>query len=184
MRSSFSKIYQRDIKYNFVNRSIFDSLNLFLSLDKAIAQVDKYDNLISTKGISRASAKFLKSLDINLKVKGLKKIRNQDSYLFLGNHPTLIDPMAVIAALGRDEIKIFSGENISKIGPNFSKYIFPIRNMQRINGKRKKGNLLDWIYCLFLRSLVEYWDRKRAIIHNRAQVEKAADFLAHGGGKV
>lgn len=179
--SSFSKIYQHDIKSNFFNRSVFNSLNLFLSLDKIMTQVDKFDNWIFSEGISRASAKFLESLDINLKVKGLEKITNQDSYLFMGNHPSLTDPIAVIAALGCDEIKFFSDENVLKVGPHFSRHIFPIKNMQRINGKRKKGTLIRWIYCLFLRSLIEYGDREKAIIHNRVQVEKAADFLAHGG---
>lgn len=184
MTSNFFYLYKKDISSNPLRGAMVDCLNLLFSLNDGAWQIAFFDKRISKDGICKASLKFLKFLKINIKQVGLRRLRDQDGYLIFGNHPMFLDPLLMITAIGNDEIKFFGSEIVLKAGHNFSRHIFPIRNLQTVNGKRRRQHLWDdWLFSLFLPSLGEYWERKGALIHNRRQVEKAAEFLA-GGGKL
>jgi hypothetical protein len=181
MNFSFYETYQKEVKKNCLCRLIFTCFNFLFRLNSTIKRSILFDQEIKKLGISQASANFLDFLKIRLQVTGRTKLEKNTGYLFFGNHPTLIDPIAMMTVIADDQMKFFSGANVLKIGPNLARHIFPIKNMQEKNGKKRKEILIDWIYTLFFKSLVEYWEREKAIKHNRFQVEKAADFLASGG---
>src|SRR4030042_6047593 len=178
MNSSFYEIYQQEIKRNWFCRLIFTSFNFLFRLNSTVKRATLFDKEIKELGISQASVNFLNFLKIKLRVTGGEKLEQNTGYLFFGNHPTLIDPIAMITVIADNQMKFFSGANILKIGPNFARHIFPVKNMQEENGKKRKEIFIYWIYPLFFKSLVEYWGREEAVRYNRLQVEKAADFLA------
>lgn len=178
---SFYEIYKKDKQNSWFSRLAFSCFNLLFSLDKTMEKIPLFDKWIKIYGLEPASSKFLSSLKIKVERVGFKRLNNKNAYLIFGNHPTLIDPLVVLSVIKQDNTQIVAGDNVTKIGPNFSKYIFPIKNLQIIDNKPRKVILLDWLYPIFFKSIAEYHKREDALTYNRNQTNKAADFLARGG---
>lgn len=182
MGADFFDLYRKDRNSHFSKRLLFNFVNLFFCLDEVAKKVAIFDKEISEKGISQASFNFLASLKVKIEPIGFKKLKDEEGYLIFGNHPTFLDPFLVFATLGWDKIKFFAGEGVLKIGPNFSKHIFPIKNLQTVVGKRRKQHVWDdWLFKYFLVSLDNYYERDQAVIFNQKQIDRAADFLGSGG---
>lgn len=182
MKTNFFELYKKDAYSNPLKGLVVSCLNIFFPLDALAEKVPFFDQLIEKKGINQAALKMLKDLKINLQISGLKKIDQQSSYLIFGNHPMFLDPILILAAVQDEGIKFLGLKFILKIGSNFSKHVFPIQNLQLVNGKRRKRYVWDdWFFKFFLPFLGECDSREKAIIFNREQVEKSAEFLAEKG---
>lgn len=181
MTSNFYDLYLKDSRSNPFKNFALRGLNAFLSINQVAEKITFFDEQIANKGLNNAALKLLGAFKVRVNSVGLGKLENQNAYLIYGNHPTFLDPLLILTALGLDEIKLFASVVVLKIGPNFSRHVFPIKNLQTAAGKRRKQHLWDdWLFKIFP-SMAEYCDREKAIIDNLKQVEKAADFLAEGG---
>lgn len=178
----FFNLYKKEASSSPFKKLVLRCVNPLFPIDELAKKTADFDKQIGEEGIRLASLKLLKYLEVKVKPVGLKKLNNQNAYLIYGNHPTLLDLLSIIGVVGDDGIKFLAGEGALKIGPNFSKHIFPTKNFQTVNGRRKGRRPWDDWYLIFFPNLIKgYCERKKARSHNRKQIEKAALFLAKGG---
>lgn len=182
MGISFYDLFKKNVNSNLIFKAVFNFLNLFLSIDETIKKVAYFDKQIPKDGVCKVCFKFLQYLKINIQTAGLTNVKSQNGYLFFGNHPMILDPISIIVLLKLDHIKLVATEYALKIAPNFAKHIFPIKNQQTVNGKKRKRHPWDnWPLLFFLGSSIGYCEREKAIAFNQKQIEKAAQFLSQGG---
>ena len=182
MKPNFFDLYKKDAYSNPLKELFVSCLNIFFPLDALAQKIPFFDKLIEKEGIGKTASELLKYLKIKITTNNLKKLDKKSGYLIFGNHPMFLDPILILTVIKEDKMKFLGLKFILKIGSNFAKHVFPIQNLQIVNGKRRKKHLWDdWFFKFFLPSLGECNLREKAVVFNREQVEKSAQFLAKKG---
>lgn len=150
----------------------------FFPFQSVIKRLTLFDEEISKLGIAKSSQRLLDSFNIEVKIINPPRINPNCGYIIYGNHPSYAEPLALFSLLGDKKTKMIAGDNVAKIGPNFSRYLFPVQNIQFRNGRF--GNLSNYLLFLFAKDYFNFHQRKRATAHNLKLTKKIPDFIASG----
>jgi len=150
-----------------------------LPFQTVIHRLDLFDKEIAKLGIARSSQRLLKTLNVQVQFINPPRLKRECGYIIFGNHPTYAEPFALFALLGSPQTKLISGDNVAKIGPFFSRYLFPVKNLQLRKGK--PNSLFARLLFLLAKNQINFHQRQKAVAHNRKIVRQIPPFLRAKG---
>ena len=144
----------------------------------------RFDEQVKEHGLYLAANALLKSQAIPwgtvLPKHGWHKVMTSPAVIYC-NHPSLITPFFMSAALDRPDLKMIGAGYVQELGPNMAAYVFPFQRARRTSMAGDSGIATTAVSSWLLDFLYPCRELNAARAHNRRMLVAAARYIQGGG---
>ena len=185
---AFREVYLAAIEESPVHRAMAKLVDRVCPVSQILDWSVHLDQLIAQHGPHKAAAIVFKELSVPLEVQipaGEEHILRTAPLLLYGNHPSVVTPLTIAAALDRTDLRMLVAGFFTRLLPASLPFVFPLWVTHRRTWHDVLGAGLPHALAL---SLLFYVDELPpppvARAHNRAMLSHAVNHIRAGGSSL
>jgi len=185
---AFQEVHLAALRQHWTYRTMWRLVDFASPASSLLTLASDFDRRIGEVGLSAAADAMIKILPFSweMRLPGKEaEILSTAPLLIYGNHPSMLTPFLIAAAVNRPDLRIIALSYVGKLIPNLEAYLFPLQASQRrtLRGRSRSG----MTHALSL-SLIYHLDGQLnsevARDQNHATLSKAARHVLGGGAAV
>lgn len=182
---AFQEVHLAVLRQHWTYRTMWRLVDFTSPISSLLTLASDLDRRIGEVGLSAAANAMIETLTFSWEKrlpKSEAEILSTAPLLIYGNHPSMLTPFLIAAALNRSDLRIIALSYVGKLVPNLEAYLFPLQASQRctLRGRSRSG----MAHALSL-SLIYHLDgqlnSKVARDQNQATLSKATRHVLGGG---
>ena len=182
---AFQAVHLAALRQHWAYRTLWRLVDFASPVSSLLTLASDFDRRIGEVGLCAAANAMIETLPLSwekrLPQEGAE-ILSTAPLLIYGNHPSMLTPFLIAAALNRSDLRIIALSYVGKLVPNLEAYLFPLQASQRrtLRGRSRSG----MTHALSL-SLIYHLDgqlnSKVARHQNQVTLSKATRHILGGG---
>jgi len=165
-------------------RIVLKLVDLVFPVSVAFELAGRFDEQVKEYGLHEAANALLNSPAIPwetvLPKHGWHKVMTSPTVIYC-NHPSLITPFFMAAALDRPDLKMIGAGYVQELGPHMAAHMFPFQRARRTSMAGDSGIATTAVASWLLDFLYPYHELNAARAHNRRMLVAAARYVQGGG---
>ncbi len=178
-------VHWRRVETSASYRRLLRWLGKLLPLDAVAEFGSQLDRDLETSPLWEASTRALSRLNDRWEIDipdATREIIASKPLIVYGNHPSMLTPFLVAAALEREDLKFVSCRYVSQLIPNLERDIFPVDpTYDRSAREGLKTGFSHMLTMALLYRFDEGVDIEQAREQNLSSIQAAAEHVSHGG---
>ena len=182
---AFQEVHLAALRQNWTYRTMWRLVDFASPISSLLTLTGDLDRRVGEVGLCAAANAMIKTLAFSCEKRSpveQAEILSTAPLLIYGNHPSMLTPILIAAALNRSDLRIVALGYVGKLVPNLEPYLFPLQASQRrtLRGRSRSG----MAHALSL-SLIYHLDGQLnsevARDQNQAALSKATRHVLGGG---
>jgi len=183
--SGLRKTYTEAREKNPFLKGLLRLIERFYPVPGMLEMAESLDRRIAEDGLGRASRETLEEIGIDWEYhlpQGSEDVLKSAPVIFYGNHPSMLTPFLIAAAVNRTDIRVLMISYVGHLIPSLSRLILPIElPLNRPLTELRRGGAKHLIALWLVSRLHDVPQRALAKAINRRSLQAAVDHIRAGG---
>ena len=185
---AFQEVHRAALLKQRAYRTLWKLVDLASPVSALLSLAESFNRRIGEVGLSAAANEMIDTLGFRWE-KHLPETEMEilatAPLLIYGNHPSMLTPFLIAAALNRSDLRIIALSYVAKLIPSLEAYLFPLHASQRrtLQGRSRSGGAHALSLSLIYR-LDGQLNPEVARDRNRVSLNRATEHILGGGATV
>ena len=185
---AFQEVHLAALRQHWTYRTMWRLVDVASPISSLLTLASDFDRRIGEVGLSAAANAMIEALPFSWEKRLPRteaEILSTAPLLIYGNHPSMLTPFLIAAALNRSDLRIIALSYVGKLVPNLEAYLFPLQASQRrtLRGRSRSGMAHALSLSLIYR-LDGQLNSKVVRDQNHTTLSKATRHVLGGGAAV